>query len=269
MEKTNTNNVPKAMTIAGSDSGGGAGIQADLKTLSALGVYGASSVTAITVQNTVGVFGVHEIPTEIISGQIDAVISDIGIDCIKIGMLSSSHIIECVADTLLKHEVSWLVVDPVMVAKSGDSLLREDALAALKAKLIPMASVVTPNIPEAETLTDMTISNEDDVKECARRIVGLGAKAVVVKGGHLEGPATDVLYDGTSFIEFISDRIPSNNTHGTGCTFASAITAGLAKNLTLTESVAQAKEFVTEAIRSAYDIGSGHGPLNHFFRYWN
>ena len=187
-----TNNVPKAMTIAGSDSGGGAGIQADLKTFSALGVYGASSVTAITVQNTVGVFGVHEIPTEIISGQIDAVISDIGIDCIKIGMLSSSDIIECVADTLLKHEVSWLVLDPVMVAKSGDSLLREDALVALKAKLIPMASVVTPNIPEAETLTDMTISNEDDVKECARRIVDLGAKSVVVKGGHLEGPATDV-----------------------------------------------------------------------------
>ena len=141
-------------------------------------------------------------------------------------------------------------------------------MVALKAKLIPIASVVTPNIPEAETLTDMTISNEDDVKECARRIVDLGAKSVVVKGGHLEGPATDVLYDGSSFMEFSCSRIPSSNTHGTGCTFASAITAGLAKDLTLTESVAQAKEFVTEAIRSSYDIGSGHGPLNHFYRYW-
>jgi len=260
--------IPKAMTIAGSDSGGGAGIQADLKTFSALGVYGASSITAVTVQNTVGVFGVHEIPTEIIAGQIDAVLSDININCIKIGMLSSSTIIECVADSLLNHQVSWLVVDPVMVAKSGDSLLRKDALDALKSTLIPMASVITPNIPEAETLTGMTISNGTDVKECAKRIVELGAKAVVIKGGHLEGPATDVLYDGYTFDEFTSPRIPSNNTHGTGCTFASAITAGVAKDLTLVDSVAQAKEFVTEAIRSSYDIGSGHGPLNHFYKYW-
>ena len=183
-------------------------------------------------------------------------------------MLSSSSIIECVADCLLNDQVSCLVVDPVMVAKSGDSLLREDALDALKSTLIPMASVITPNIPEAETLTGMTISNGTDVKECAKRIVELGAKAVVIKGGHLEGPATDVLYDGYTFDEFTSPRIPSNNTHGTGCTFASAITAGVAKDLTLVDSVAQAKEFVTEAIRSSYDIGSGHGPLNHFYKYW-
>ena len=263
-----TIDVPKAMTIAGSDSGGGAGIQADLKTFSALGVYGASCITAITAQNTVGVFGIHEVPTEIISQQIDAVLSDLEIKCIKTGMLSSSNIIECVVETLLNHQVTWLVVDPVMVAKSGDSLLRADALVSLKSKLIPIASVVTPNIPEAETLTGLTIFNETDVKECAKRIVELGARAVVIKGGHLDGPATDVLYDGYSFDEFTSPRIPSTNTHGTGCTFASAITAGVAKNLTLLEAVAQAKEFVTEAIRSSYDIGSGHGPLNHFYKYW-
>ena len=194
---------------------------------------------------------------------------DIKPDVIKIGMLHSSEVIFSVLKALKKIKTNKIILDPVMIAKGGYKLINDKAIRTLRKKLIRKVFLITPNIPEAETLTDMTISNEDDVKECARRIVGLGAKAVVVKGGHLEGPATDVLYDGSSFIEFTSDRIPSKNTHGTGCTFASAITAGLAKNLTLTESVAQAKEFVTEAIRLAYDIGSGHGPLNHFFRYWN
>jgi len=260
--------IPKAMTIAGSDSGGGAGIQADLKTFAALGVYGTSTLTAITAQNTLGVMGVHEVPIEMISAQIDAVLGDIGADAVKTGMLASSAIIGCVAEAMTRHQVQRLVVDPVMVAKSGDSLLREDAVETLKTKLIPLAALVTPNIPEAETLTGLEITTPDDVRQAARCIIEMGARGVVVKGGHLEGPATDLFYDGSQFQEFTSPRINTANTHGTGCTFASAVAAGLAQELDMIDAVAQAKEYVTEAIRHSFPLGQGHGPLNHFYKMW-
>ena len=261
-------NVPKAMTIAGSDSGGGAGIQADLKTFAALGVYGTVTLTAITAQNTVGVSGVHEIPTDMIVAQMDAVMSDIGADAVKTGMLSSQEIVEVVAAQVAKHGIRSLVVDPVMVAKSGDALLRDDAVNAVCTKLVPLAAVVTPNIPEAEALTGTTIESDDDVREAARRIVSMGARTVVVKGGHREGPAADVLYDGSEFQVFTAPRIDTVNTHGTGCTFASAIAAGLAQGKSVEEAVGQAKEYVTEAIRTSFPIGQGHGPLNHFYELW-
>ena len=260
---------PKAMTIAGSDSGGGAGIQADLKTFAALGVYGTSALTAITAQNTVAVTDVHEIPTSTISAQIDAILSDIGADAVKTGMLSSSAIIECVAESLGRHAglpgVSRLVVDPVMVAKSGDSLLQKEAVSALKELLVPLAAVVTPNIPEAEALTDMSITSDEDVAEAGRRIVRMGARAVVVKGGHRVGPATDLYFDGSTFREFTAPRFDTVNTHGTGCTFASAVAAGLAQGLSTEGAVEQAKAYVTEAIRASFSIGGGHGPLHHFW----
>ena len=264
--------IPSAMTIAGSDSGAGAGIQADLKTFAALGVYGTSVLTAITAQNTVAVTAVHEVPTDVIEAQIDAVVTDIGVDALKTGMLSSSAIIECVTASLKKYPgipgLRRLVVDPVMVAKSGDSLLEKDAVETLRQRLLPMAAVVTPNIPEAETLTGLSIVTDEDVREAARAIVGMGATSVVVKGGHREGPATDVYYDGSDFEIFTSPRIETVNTHGTGCTFASAVAAGLAKGLQTKDAVGLAKEFVTEAIRRSFPIGQGHGPLHHFYKLW-
>ena len=258
--------VPKAMTIAGSDSGGGAGIQADLKTFAALGVYGTSVLTAITAQNTRGVMAVHEVPPEMVTAQMDAVLTDIGADAVKTGMLANSSIIEAVAEGLERHGVTRLVVDPVMVAKSGDRLLREDAVKALRTRLLPLATVVTPNIPEAEVLAEMTIETPEDARTAARRIREQGAKAVVVKGGHMPGPAVDRLYDGDTFSEFSTPRIETKNTHGTGCTFASAIAAGLAKGMELEEAVKTAKDFVTQALRRSYPVGHGHGPLNHFFK---
>jgi hydroxymethylpyrimidine/phosphomethylpyrimidine kinase len=263
-----TRRIPTAMTIAGSDSGGGAGIQADLKTFAALGVYGTSALTAITAQNTIGVTGVHEIPTDIIAAQIEAIITDIGADAVKTGMLSSSAIVEVVAQELKRHRVEALVIDPVMVAKSGDPLLQQEAVEALRAKLVPLAAVVTPNIPEAEVLTGLKITSLDDMRLAAEKIIEMDARGVVVKGGHLAGPATDLFYDGSRFQEFTAPRIDTKNTHGTGCTFASAIAAGLARRLSVIDSVAQAKEYVTEAIRRSFPIGQGHGPLNHFYKLW-
>ena len=260
------------MTIAGSDSGGGAGIQADLKTFAALGVYGTSVLTAVTAQNTVAVTAVHEIPADMIAAQIDAVVTDIGVDAVKTGMLSSGAIIECVAASVKKYPdipgLRRLVVDPVMVAKSGDSLRREDAVGVLRDRVLPLAAVVTPNIPEAETLTGLSIVTDDDVRKAASAIVSMGAASVVVKGGHRDGPATDLYYDGSSFREFTAPRIETANTHGTGCTFASAVAAGLAKGLATEDAVGQAKEYVTEAIRRSFAIGQGHGPLNHFYKLW-
>ena len=260
--------VPKALTIAGSDSGGGAGIQADLKSFAAMGVYGSSVLTAITAQNTISVTAVHEIPTEMIASQVRAVLTDIGADAVKTGMLSSSAIIETVAEELDRFQVTRLVVDPVMVAKSGDSLLQEEAVDALRKRLLPMAEVVTPNIPEAEVLTGFSISTSDDVHRAAVGIVEMGARAVVVKGGHLEGPAVDTLYDGREFRELTAERINTRNTHGTGCTFAASIAAGLAKGMEVVDAVAAAKEYVTGAIRQSFQVGEGHGPLNHFYRWW-
>lgn len=261
--------IPKAMTIAGSDSGGGAGIQADLKTFAALGVYGTSTLTAITAQNTIGVTAIHEIPPDIIAAQIEAVMTDIGADAVKTGMLSSSTIIEVVARELKRHQVRALVVDPVMVAKSGDRLLREEAINALRTQLIPLATVVTPNIPEAEALTEMKIINATDIRRAAEKVIALGARGVVVKGGHRQGPATDLFYDGSHFQEFTTPRIETQNTHGTGCTFASAVAAGLACGRSVVDSVALAKEYVTEAIRHSFSVGQGHGPLNHFYKLWD
>ena len=260
--------IPKAMTIAGSDSGGGAGVQADLKTFAALGVYGASTLTAITAQNTVAVTAVHDIPTDVITAQIDAVLTDIGADAVKTGMLSSRDIIECVCEALEVHGVQRLVVDPVMIAKSGDALLREDAIGSLRTRLLPLAMVVTPNIPEAEALTETTIVSDADVRRAAEAIVGMGARSVVVKGGHREGPATDLFYDGKEFKEFTAPRFDTVNTHGTGCTFASAVAAGLARGMVVTDAVALAKDYVTEGIRHSFSIGQGHGPLNHFYKFW-
>ncbi len=259
---------PTAMTIAGSDSGGGAGIQADLKTFSALGVFGTSTLTAITAQNTVGVTAVHEVPTDIISAQIDAVITDIGADAVKTGMLSSAAIVATVSDAVRRHGITNLVVDPVMVAKSGDRLLREEAISSICNDLIPLAKVVTPNIPEAEDLTGLSIESDADVRQAAEAIIRMGARSVVIKGGHRDGPPTDVLYDGATFLEFTTERIPSTNTHGTGCTFASAVAAGLARGLEIPDAVQQAKDYVTAAIRAAYPIGQGHGPLHHFHAFW-
>jgi hydroxymethylpyrimidine/phosphomethylpyrimidine kinase len=248
------------MTIAGSDSGGGAGIQADLKTFQALGVYGTSTLTAITAQNTVGVTAVHEIPTDIIAAQIDAVVSDIGVDAAKTGMLSSASIIATASERIRHWKLERLVVDPVMVAKSGDRLLREDAVQALITELLPLAMVLTPNVPEAEVLVGADLSLED----AARAIVDLGPRSVVMKGGHRGGPkSVDVLFDGRNFTEFSSDRFETPNTHGTGCTFSAAIAAGLAQNLSIEDAVGEAKRYVSEAIRRSTQLGKGHGPVAH------
>ena len=264
----NAQPIPKAMTIAGSDSGGGAGIQADLKTFAALGVYGASALTAITAQNTVAVTAVHELPVDLIAAQIDAVVTDIGVDAVKTGMLSSAAIVETVAAAVQRHALTNLVVDPVMIAKSGDALLRPEAVNALRDRLLPLAAVVTPNLPEAETLTGLSITTDADIRRAAERIVGRGARAVVVKGGHRDGPAVDLFYDGVRFQEFTAPRLDTRNTHGTGCTFAAALAAGLAQGQDLMAAVAQAKDYVTEAIRHAYPLGQGHGPLHHFYKVW-
>jgi len=251
------------MTIAGSDSGGGAGIQADLKTFQALGVYGASSLTAITAQNTVGVTAVHEIPTDVIAAQIDAVVSDIGVDAAKTGMLSSAEIIATVAQRVRYWNLERLVVDPVMVAKSGDRLLREDAVQALVRELLPLAMVLTPNVPEAEVLVGHALETDAEIREAARTIVKLGPRSVVMKGGHRQGPAVDLLFDGRDFTAFESERFETPNTHGTGCTFSAAIAAGLSLGFDVTEAVGVAKRYVGEAIRRSRPLGAGHGPVPH------
>lgn len=261
--------VYKALTIAGSDSGGGAGIQADLKTFAALGVYGSSVVTAITAQNTIGVAAVHEIPTTIIAAQLDAVLTDIGADAAKTGMLSSAEIIATVAAGVRRYHLTNLVVDPVMVAKSGDRLLREDAVRALREELLPLALIVTPNIPEAEVLAEMPIATDADRCEAARRIAALGPRYVVVKGGHAAGDPIDYLYDGARIVPIAGPRVETTNTHGTGCTFAAAVTAGLARGLAPEGAVRGAKEFVTAALRASYAIGAGHSPVNHFHAWWD
>jgi hydroxymethylpyrimidine/phosphomethylpyrimidine kinase len=256
------------MTIAGSDSGGGAGIQADLKTFSAFGVYGTSAITAITAQNTQGVTQVLELPPDLVAAQIDAIVSDIGADAVKTGMLANAAIIEVVAAKVRQYGLTKLVVDPVMVAKSGDSLLQPSAVAALRELLLPLALVVTPNIPEAEVLVGRQLESPDDMRRAAEEIVAMGASNVVVKGGHRDGPAVDLFYDGRSIHEFAAPRVDTTSTHGTGCTFASAIAAGLAKGSGVRDAVAMAKAYVTKAIQSAYPVGHGHGPVHHFFRFW-
>ncbi len=259
--------IHKALTIAGSDSGAGAGLQADLKTFAALGVYGTSVVTAITAQNTMGVTRVLETPAAMVAAQIDAVMDDIGADAVKTGMLANARIIRTVADKIRQHGVQRLVVDPVMVAKGGHALLRPDAIRTLKSRLFPLAAVVTPNLPEAQALTGVEGTGVRAIREMARRMVDMGARSVVVKGGHRRGAATDVFHDGAVFHEFPAARIRTKNTHGTGCTYSAALACGLARNQPVEAAVAEAKEFITQAIRLAFSIGSGHGPVDHFHRY--
>jgi hydroxymethylpyrimidine/phosphomethylpyrimidine kinase len=254
--------IPRVLIIAGSDSGGGAGIQADLKTVSALGAFGMTAITALTAQNTSGVFGVLEIDPKFVVQQIDACISDIGCDAVKTGMLSSTEIIEAVVDILSRRKLAPLVVDPVMIAKSGAPLLKPEAVQALKSKLLPLATVVTPNLHEAGALTGREIKTLAQMKEAAQTIHQLGPKNVVIKGGHLEGVAADILYDGREFSEFREERIDTKNTHGTGCIFASAIAANLAHQKTVRESVAAAKDLIRAAIKNSLAIGKGYGPAN-------
>jgi hydroxymethylpyrimidine/phosphomethylpyrimidine kinase len=261
---------PRALTIAGSDSGGGAGIQADLKTFGAFGVYGTSAITAVTAQNTLGVRAIHEVPPEIVAAQIDAVLEDIGADAVKTGMLSSAAIIEAVADRLRAHSVAALVVDPVMVAKSGDALLHPEAVQALLELILPLAAVVTPNAPEAAVLSGIEVRNAETAREAARRIHALGPAMVIVKGGHLDGERSDdLVFDGRSFEVLSGRRIDTPHTHGTGCTFSAAIAAGLALGLEPAAAAREARAFLQGAIEHAEPLGAGHGPVNHFWRMSN
>jgi hydroxymethylpyrimidine/phosphomethylpyrimidine kinase len=260
--------VHKALTIAGSDSGGGAGIQADLKTFAAIGVYGTSAVTAITAQNTVGVTKILELSADIVAAQIDAVIEDIGADALKTGMLGNSAIIETVAEKIREHALKNIVVDPVMVAKSGDFLLREDAVDALRSRLISLATVVTPNIPEAERLTGMQLRRNQDFETAAKKILDMGTRSVVIKGGHKKGPADDLFFDGRKFRTLRAVRIRTRHTHGTGCTFSAAIAAYLAAGQGLENAVVLGKKFITQAIRKGFRVGAGHSPVHHFHAWW-
>ncbi len=250
-----------ALTIAGSDSGGGAGIQADLRTFTAHGVFGLSAITAITAQNTVTVTRVLPLPADMVTAQIDAVLDDFEVSAAKIGMLATADIAAAVADALDRHGLAPVVLDPVMVAKGGARLLDDAAVAILRDRLLRRAAVVTPNVPEAEALTGRQIRAVDDLRSAAVRLVELGARAAVVKGGHLDGPAADVFYDGQAFVTLSADRIDSRHTHGTGCTFSAALAARLAQGDALADAVRAAKAYVTRAIERAPGLGRGAGPL--------
>jgi hydroxymethylpyrimidine/phosphomethylpyrimidine kinase len=253
----------RVLTIAGSDSGGGAGIQADLKTITVLGGFGMSVITALTAQNTLGVHGIHDVPPSFVAAQFDAVATDIGIDAAKTGMLGPSEVLRVVAGKIRQYGIEKLVVDPVMVAKGGMSLIREDAKKTMITELIPLALVLTPNIPEAEVLSGIRIATLADMKEAARIIRNLGARHVVVKGGHLPGDATDLLYDGREFRIFSAPRIATADTHGTGCTYSAALAICLGRGMDVAGAVVEAKRYITEAVRYAWRIGGGHGPTNH------
>jgi hydroxymethylpyrimidine/phosphomethylpyrimidine kinase len=256
--------LPVALTIAGSDSGGGAGIQADLKTFAALGVHGTSAITAITAQNTIGVTDILELPVDLVRKQIAAVVEDIGVQAAKTGMLSSAAIVGVVADAVREYGLRLLVVDPVMVAKGGARLLRGDAIEALRDQLIPLAAVVTPNLPEAEVLLGRHIASLDERKQAARDLVAMGASAAVVKGGHAED-AIDVYFDGSRMVELRSERIDTVNTHGSGCVFSAAIAAWMARGADPLQAASEAKTFITRAIENSLEIGHGHGPVNPMF----
>jgi hydroxymethylpyrimidine/phosphomethylpyrimidine kinase len=258
--------MPTALTIAGSDSGAGAGIQADLKTFAALGVYGTSAIAAVTAQNTVRVSGVHLLPPAFIVQQIDAVVADIAVDAVKTGMLGTSEIVEAVAGAIERLGLPRIVVDPVMVAKSGDRLIADDAVHAVRERLLPLATVVTPNRLEAEVLLGAAVNTGEDAAGAARALVARGAKAAVVKGGHFDEPEViDLLFDGHAFYEFRHPRQDTRHTHGTGCTFASAIAACLARGAELPAAVQEASDYVAGAIAHGIAIGHGHGPLDHFW----
>ena len=263
----------RVLSIAGSDSGGGAGIQADIKTISALGGYAMTAVTALTAQNTTGVTDIHPVPVEFAAAQIDAVLSDIGADAVKIGMLYSAELIETVASALRRHEAANIVLDPVMVAQSGDRLLQDDAVEALLSELVPLSTVLTPNLPEAEVLLGSSIDGADQMADAARRLARSGCRSVLIKGGHGATSASDdLLYLATEdrMLWLNAGRIETKNTHGTGCTLSSAVAALLAAGESIEEAVRHAKAFITEAIRSGahYVTGKGHGPVHHFHSFW-
>lgn len=263
----------RVLTIAGSDSGGGAGIQADLKTIAANGCYGMSVITALTAQNTLGVTGIHAVPVDFVAAQMEAVLSDIGVDAVKIGMLFSPELIRTVAEQLQKFKVRTIVLDPVMVAQSGDKLLQDEAVAALKQYLIPLSELITPNLPEASVLLGREIATPSAIASAAIELAGFGCRNVLIKGGHLEsGDSDDCLYLGPEqrLVSFPGERITTRNNHGTGCTLSSAIASFLAKGETMVTAVGHAKEYITGAIRAGadYSLGKGHGPVHHFFRFF-
>ena len=253
-----------ALTIAGSDSGGGAGIQADLKTFAAHGVHGTSAITAVTAQNSLTVAGAFALPAAFVVAQIDAVASDMPVAAAKTGMLANCEIVDAVARAVARLQIPHLVVDPVMVAKSGDALLEADAVDAYLRRLFPLATVITPNLAEAEALLGHPVRSLEQMRRAARELKEQGSRAVLLKGGHLEGDPIDVFYDGSRLEDLSAPRIHTKNTHGTGCTYSAAIAARLALGAELLEAVRGAKEYVTEAIRGAYSVGKGHGPLDHF-----
>lgn len=259
--------INKILTIAGSDSGGGAGIQADLKTFHALGVYGMSAITAVTAQNTVGVQGIYPLPVEAIVQQLDSIGTDLAPQAVKTGMLFNSELIAAIAERISHYGWTNVVVDPVMIAKGGAPLLQDEAIAALKSILMPLATVVTPNIPEAEIIADMRIESFAERQVAAKRIRQFGAKVVIIKGGHSDGEdkeAVDLLYDGEQFITLRGERIATKHTHGTGCTFAAALAAELGKGASIQEATYTAKQYIQCAIQQPLRIGSGHGPTNHW-----
>ncbi|GAA4396281.1 bifunctional hydroxymethylpyrimidine kinase/phosphomethylpyrimidine kinase [Nibrella viscosa] len=262
----------RALTIAGSDSGGGAGIQADLKTFAALGCYGMSVLTALTAQNTRTVTAIHAVPADFVVEQLNAVLSDIGTDAVKIGMLHAPDIIMAVARTLNDFGVQTIVLDPVMVAKSGDKLLQDEAVAALKTYLLPMATVITPNLPETSVLLGRAVETAADMPQAAADLAQLCPGAILIKGGHLAtADSTDLLYiSPTEQHQFRTERIQTGNSHGTGCTLSAAIAAGLAKGLPVVEAVSAAKMYLTSALQTGavYTLGHGHGPVHHFYQYW-
>jgi hydroxymethylpyrimidine kinase/phosphomethylpyrimidine kinase len=256
--------MKRILTIAGSDSGGGAGIQADLKAITVLGAYGMSVITAVTAQNTIGVQGVHPVPVSFIGKQMESVLSDIGADAVKTGMLATEDVVEAVAEQLRKYRVKHLVVDPVMVSTSGSPLIAENAIEIMKRTLFPLADLVTPNLSEASLLSGFPISNLSEMRRSAERIHDLGPSHVLIKGGHHGGDALDILFDGDSFYSFTADRIHTRNTHGTGCTLSAALATFLAQGYPMNEAVAKAKKFITRAISSGLKIGAGHGPTNPY-----
>lgn len=258
--------IKKALTVAGSDSGGGAGIQADLKTFQELQVYGMSALTAVTAQNTLGVQGIYPLTAESVWQQMESVGSDIGVDAMKTGMLFHAEIIEVVAKQIKRFDWKCVVVDPVMIAKGGASLLRDEAISAMISQLIPLALVITPNLPEAEVLTERSIKTYEDKQRAAMELHALGAKYVIIKGGHEEESdlVQDLLYDGQEFTCLQSQRIRTKRTHGTGCTFSAAMTAALAKGHSVYEAAEAAKQFIQAAIEDELTIGAGHGPTNHW-----
>jgi len=264
--------TPIALTIAGSDSSGGAGIQADLKTFAALGVYGASVITALTAQNTTGVTGIHQVPAEFVTGQIDAVFSDLDVGAVKIGMVADLGVIGAIAAGLSKWQPRHIVLDPVMVATLGDRLLKADAVEALRTRLIPLASLITPNLPEAAALLDEPVATDENaVADQGKRLLALGCRAVLIKGGHGQGAeSTDYLVTPAGAITLSAPRIATKNTHGTGCSLSSAVAAGLAKGEDMETAVRNAKAWVTAAIAEAdrFSVGRGHGPIHHFHKYY-